>query len=125
MGYNQEAYDAKCAALAHALESTSRRNTTPERVTIFSDAQAATRRMALDEPGPRQQYAIQARKHIVALRRPRPGITIEIRWCLAHKGIVCNEKADEWAKTAAGQPDTYRPLPRSLANLKRKISEKK
>jgi len=39
MGYNQEAYDAECAALARALELASRRNTTPERVT-------AIRRMA-------------------------------------------------------------------------------
>ena len=48
MGYNQEAYDAECAALARALEEASRRNATPERVTIFSDAQAAIRRMASD-----------------------------------------------------------------------------
>jgi len=140
MGYNQEAYDAECAALAHALESASRRNTTPERVTIFTDAQAAIRRMASDEPGPGQQYALQARKHIASLRRARPGIAIEIRWCPAHKGIAGNEKADEWAKTAAEEPDTRgvewvsysdrsearaMPLPRSLANLKREISEKK
>jgi len=59
MGYNQEAYDAECAALARALESAARRNTTPERVTIFTDAQAAIRRMASDEPGPGQQYALQ------------------------------------------------------------------
>jgi len=38
MGYNQEAYDAECAALARALGVASRRNTTPERGTIFSDA---------------------------------------------------------------------------------------
>ena len=37
MGNNQEAYDAECAALARALELASQRNTTPERVTIFSD----------------------------------------------------------------------------------------
>ena len=41
-----------------------------------------------------------------------------------------NEKADEWAKIAAEKPDTrgvelLAPLPRSLANLKREISEKK
>ena len=57
--------------------------------------------MAPEEPGPGQQYAIQARKHIAALRRARPGVTIEIRWCPAHKGIAGNEKADEWAKIAA------------------------
>jgi len=91
MGYNQEAYDAECAALARALESASRRRTTPERVTIFTDAQAAIRRMASEEPGPGQQYALQARKHIVTLRRARPGITIEIQWCPAHKGIAGNK----------------------------------
>jgi len=73
MGYNQEAYDAECAALARALESASRRNMTPEGVTIFTDAQAAIRRMASHEPGPGQQYALQARKHIAALRRAQAG----------------------------------------------------
>ena len=140
MGYKQEACDAECAALARALESTSRRNTTPERVTIFTDAQAAVRRMATDEPGPGQIYALRARKHIAALRRTRPGIIIEIRWFPAHKGVEGNEKADEWAKVTAEEPDTRRvewlnyldrtevrpmPLPRPLANLKREISEKK
>jgi len=125
MGGNQEAYDAECAALARALEEASRRNTTPERVTIFTDAKAAIRRMASDEPGPGQQYALQARKHIATLRRARPGIVIEIRWCPAHKGVAGNEKADEWAKAAAEQSGNHRPIPRSLANLKREISEKK
>jgi len=69
-----------------------------------------------------------------------PGITIEIQWCPAHNGIAGNEKADEWAKIAAEEPDARgvewlsyldraearaMPLPRSLANIKRKISEKK
>jgi len=125
MDSNQEAYDAECAALAHALEEATRRNTTPERVTIFTDAQAAIRRMASDEPGPGQQYALQARKHIATLRKARPGIVIEIRWCPTHKGIAGNEKADEWAKVAAEQAGGHRPIPRSLANLKREISEKK
>ena len=106
MGYNQEAYDAECAALACALESASRRNMTPERVTIFIDAQAAIKRMASDEPGPGQQYALQERKHIASLCRARPGMIVEIRWCPAHKGIAGNEKADEWAKIAAEEPGT-------------------
>jgi len=82
---------------------------------------------------PGQQYALQGRKHIAALRRARPGIVIEIRWCPAHKGIASNEKADEWAKIAAEEPDTRRvewlsysdraearavPLQRSVANLR-------
>jgi len=143
LGYNQEAFDAECAALARALESASRRNTVPERITIFTDAQAAIRRMATDEPGPGQKYALEARKHVVALQRAAPGIIIEIRWCPAHEGVEGNEKADEWAKLAAEEPDargveglewfTYSdrpeerpmPLPRSLANIKREIAKKK
>jgi len=70
--------------------------------------------MASDEPGPGQQYAIQVRKHIAALRRAKPDITIEIRWCPAHKGIAGNEKADEWAKAAAEQSGNHRPIIRSL-----------
>jgi len=140
MRYNQEAYEAECAALASALQAAWRRPTTPERFTIFTDAQAAIRRKASDEPGPGQQYALQARKHIAALRRVKPGITIEIRWCQAHKGIAGNEKADECAKIAEEEPGTRgvewlsysdrtearpMPLPRSLAKLKREILEKK
>jgi len=61
--------------------------------------------MASDEPGPGQQYAIQARKWIAKLRAARPDIHIEIRWCPAHRGVLCNEKADEWARQAAEEPD--------------------
>jgi ribonuclease HI len=38
MGYNQEAYDAEYVALARALDEAAKRQTTPERVTIFTDA---------------------------------------------------------------------------------------
>jgi len=31
---------------------------------------------------------------------------IEVRWCLAHKGVAGNEKADEWAKIGAEKPGT-------------------
>jgi len=86
-----------------------------------------------EDPGPGQKYAILARRHIAALRRARPDITIEIRWCPAHKGVQGNEKADEWAKLAAENPEARgveRPqgragLARSLAHIKREISTKK
>jgi len=62
--------------------------------------------MASDEPGPGQQYALQARKHIATLRHSRPGTVIEVRWCPAHKELAGNEKADEWAKIAAEKAGT-------------------
>ena len=67
-------------------------------------------------------------------------VTIEIRWCPAHKGVPGNEKVDEWAMFAAENPDArgvewkqctgrygrrLMPHPRSLAHPKREISEKK
>jgi len=143
MGYNQEAFDAECAAIARALETASRKNTTSERITIFTDAQAAIRRMSTDELGPGQKYALEARKHIATLRRTMPDIAIEIRWCPAHEAVEGNEKADEWARLAAHELDTQgeaglewltysdrleeclMPLPRSLANIKREVAEKK
>jgi len=137
IGYNQEAYDAECAALARALEAASRRPTSNRSrfSRTFEPPSDGWRR----NPGPGQQYAPQARKHIATLRRARPEI-VEIRWCPAQKGVAGNEKADEWAKIAAEEPDTRgvewlsyldqagaraMPLPISLAHLKREISEKK
>jgi len=105
MGSNHKAYDAECAALARALESASRRQMTPERVSNFIDAQAAIRWMASEKPGPSQMHVLQARKHIAVLRRARPDNTIEIRWCPAHKGASGNENADKWAKLATEEPD--------------------
>jgi len=106
MGFNQEAYDAECAALARALGTAAKANPTPECITIFTDAQAAIRRMNTDDPGPGQKYALESRQHIAELRGRRPSITIEIRWCPAHEGVEGNELVDRWAKLAADEPDT-------------------
>jgi len=136
MEYNQEAYNAECAALARALKEVAKHQTVPEWITIFTDAQAAIRRMASEEPSPGQKYAILVRRHIAKLRRGRPGITIEIRWCPVHKGVPGNEKADGWAKMTAEQLEARGvewlqggarpvPLPRSLAHIKCEISTKK
>jgi len=106
MGFNQEAFDAECAALAYALQMAVKSDPVPDHITIFTDAQAAMRRMASYEPGLGQKYTLEARKHITMLRRMVSDITIEIRWCPAHEDVKGNEKADEWAKLAADEPDT-------------------
>jgi len=90
---------------ARALELVARRGTIPEAVTIFTDSQAAVRRIVADEPGPGQKYAVAARKWAAVLKGARPEMRIEIRWCAAHEGVEGNEKADEWAKQTAEEPD--------------------
>ena len=105
MGYKQKAYNTECAAFARALESASRRQTTPERITNFTDAQAAIRRIASEEPGVGQQYAVQARKHIAMLPKAALDIIIEIRRYQSHNGVAGNEKADERVKIVAEEPD--------------------
>jgi len=82
--------------------------------------------------GPEQIYALQARRILAEIDCP-----VEIRWCPAHEVITGNEKADEWAKVAAGQPETHgvewltvdnrprRMPPVSLACLSRQVAEKK
>jgi len=60
-----------------------------------------------DDPGPGQQYALEARQHITALRAKDPNIQIEIRWCPSYQEIEGNETAHEWAKLAADEPDAH------------------
>jgi len=111
--------------------------------TIFTDAQAAIWRMISDDPGPGQKYALEARRHIAALRAKEANARIEIRWCPSHQGIEGNEVADKWAKLAADEPDAHEvewfsttnpdgsvserksPLPRSFANVKHGFSKQK
>ena len=107
MGFFQEAYDAECAAIAHALAVAAERSKRRKlgRVRIFTIAQAAVTRMTHDEPGTGQTYTLQAKKPTAALREWEPSVEIEIRWCPAHKGLPGNDVADGWAKQADSEPD--------------------
>ena len=117
--------------LVHALEIAAKQVPTPSHVTIFTDAQTGIRRMSTDEPGPGQQYVLEARQHIDILQSALPDITIEIRWYPVHEGVEGNEQADKWAKLTADEPDTLgvkwpdMAYPRYLANIRWEISEKK
>ena len=72
ISWGHEAYDAECAAIARALQAAATSNHKLGTATIFSDAQAAIRRMSSDDPGPGQKSAIEARQQIAALRTREP-----------------------------------------------------
>jgi hypothetical protein len=76
-------------------------------VTIFTDAQAAIRRMTSDGPGPSQVHTLDARKRIATLHQRESAVTIELRWHPVQKGVPGKEKADGWAKLVADGPDAH------------------
>jgi len=98
MGFQQEAYEAECAAIARAMETAALRPLAHKRITVYTYAEAAIRRMGSDEPSPGQRCTLEARVHVATIRKRRPEATIEPHWCSVHKGVLGNVKADEWAK---------------------------
>jgi len=114
MGYYQEAYDAECAVIARALDVAADRAKWHKlgRVRIFTDAQAALKRMTYDEPGPGQTYALQARQAIAALRKRKPAASEP-----DDHGVEWLKHADKYGRRALP--------PTSLAHLRRRASEKK
>jgi len=81
MGYNQEAYDAECATIARELGMASLQKVTPETVTIFTDAQAAIRRIASEEPAsPVPVGCMRSRQGSTLQRYGGPSKTLPLRF---------------------------------------------
>jgi ribonuclease HI len=99
---NKEVFDAELYAIYRALHSAQRLHDAGQvfnKIAIFSDAQAALRRLRNDNEGPGQ---LLARNSLLAEDRlRRRGIDIEYRWIPSHIGIPGNEAADAAAKRAA------------------------
>jgi hypothetical protein len=97
-------------------------------LTIFTDAQAALKRIRNDAPGP-DQWLVRQILHTERQLR-QVGWTTEFRWVPGHKGIEGNEVADQWAKDGA-EASGAEYLPRqeesinTLAHVARGITEAK
>jgi ribonuclease HI len=132
MGRNKEVFDAELYAiwmgLASARDHLKEDWAGAKSITIFTDAQAALKRIRNDDPGPGQWLARRILRTERQLRQA--GWTTEFRWVPGHKGVEGNEVADQWAKDGAGYSGAER-LPReeesitSLAHVARGISERK
>ena len=93
------AFDAELSALVRAIELCYLRRAPDVHFRIFTDSQAAMRRILDDSPGPGQAMAI--RGIIGATRTCRGGASISVHWVPGHAGVVGNEIADQWALEAA------------------------
>jgi ribonuclease HI len=132
MGRNKEVFDAELYAiwvgLKAAKDSIGAWAAGPRAVTIFTDAQAALKRIRNDDPGPGQWLARRILHTERQLRQA--GWTTEFRWIPGHRGIEGNEVADQWAKEGAGASGAEH-LPQeeesitTLAHVARGITEAK
>ena len=112
------AFDAELSALVRAIELSAYQASPGAHYRIFTDSQAAMRRLLDDRPGPGQQEAV--RGIFGARRLCQGGADVSIHWVPGHTGITGNEIADQWAVDAATRelgrrsrtrPDTTRNPP--------------
>jgi ribonuclease HI len=130
---HKEVFDAELYAIWLGLVSARKHQDEwkavgPKSLTIFTDAQAALKRIRNDDPGPGQWLARRILRTERQLRQA--GWTTEFRWIPGHKGIEGNEVADQWAKEGAGASGAEH-LPQeeesitTLAHVARGVTEKK
>ena len=93
------AFDAELSALVRGIELCYLQASPGAEFRIFTDSQAAMRRIQDDRPGPGQQMAI--RGVIGATKTYQRGANISISWVPGHAGVIGNEVADQWAVDAA------------------------
>jgi ribonuclease HI len=133
MGRNKEVFHAELYAIWVGLMSARKHQDEweavgPKSLTIFTDAQAALKRIRNDDPGPGQWLARRILRTERQLRQA--GWTTEFRWIPGHRGIEGNEVADQWAKEGAGASGAEHLPPEeesitTLAHVARGVTEKK
>jgi ribonuclease HI len=112
LGRNKEVFDAELYGIQQAIRVALKGGNSQKgpvvldpgysKVIVFSDSQAAIRRVKSDYPGAGQTIAkdIIAKTAILA----KIGISTTIKWVPSHIGIEGNERADKLAKKGAEKP---------------------
>ena len=96
LGSNKEVFDAGVFAIYNALRAVDQRQESCHRYAVFVDSTSAIDRVRTDAIGLGQRLEVCDR----VLAREN----VNIRWVPTHHGIQDNEKADAFAKAAAGRP---------------------
>jgi ribonuclease HI len=127
LGRNKEVFDAELFAILQATvlirdEGAIMIGEGIQKISIFTDSQAALNRIQDNGIGPGQTWASAIIRNTDEIRRQN--IQGEVRWVPGHAGIEGNETADKFAKDAA-EPEIEEELPSaedrctSLSHLRR------
>ena len=90
---------------------------------IFSDSQAALKRLKSREVRAGQYYTNQTRMGIEKLWQKNNQMQINLQWVPGHMNIYSDEKADEKAKFGSRLRTVHHEAITSLSFLKRKVKE--
>ena len=90
---------------------------------IFSDSQAALKRLKKQDKSAGQETTQKIRKTAEEITKAHPNMKIYLEWVPSHSKIAGNEKADFYAKRAAGSLSVSKKAVTSLSFLKKKAKE--
>jgi ribonuclease HI len=122
LGAGMEVFDAELFALEKAFEiAWNRKQLNTEKVWIFSDSQAAIKRLKKSSLKAGQYYIQSIRKW--AERFQDLGIQMQLEWVPGHMNIKGNELADKAAKKGTKIQRTIAESYISLAFVKRQVKE--
>ena len=126
LGQENETFDAELYAIAKAAATATRDVQTSEyntsHIWIFSDNQAAVRRMCDKLPQPGQTHVLSALDHLTTLQNN--GIKVHIHWVPGHVEVEGNERADILAKEGTTRAKPERDATTSITFIKKKIKER-
>ena len=115
-------FDAKVQALVRAIEICTLDASEGVSFRIFTDSEAAMKRIQNDSPGPGQALA---RRGISVARAGiySRGATVSIQWIPGHRGVTGNELADAYARNEAERTEKLRGISDCREGISRRGKE--
>ncbi len=124
LGSKYEVFDTELFTIKKVIDFTYEKTDIWIReIWIFSDNQAALKRLKSREVRAGQYYTNQVRAGIEKLRQKNNQIQINLQWVPDHMNIYGNERADEKAKLGSKLRTVHHEAITLLNFLKRKVQE--